>query len=305
MTSNVAAIDCGTNSTRVLIADAHGATLCREMRITRLGQDVDATGVLAAEALARTYGVLTEYAELLRQFEVGRATLVATSAARDATNGPAFLSEAERITGAAVAVLTGTEEARLSYVGATHDLEPTSVPVMIVDIGGGSTELAAEIEGVFTSYSMQIGCVRVTERALGAGVVDDEHADAARRMIDEQLTLAFARAPALASLVGHVRLVGLAGTVSTLAQLDAGLSTYDRTAVHHRELTRHDVTRWRSQLSSESPEVRLAHPGMVPGREDVLVSGLFILDAVMERFACSSLLTSECDILDGLVATLL
>jgi exopolyphosphatase/guanosine-5'-triphosphate,3'-diphosphate pyrophosphatase len=301
----VAAIDCGTNSTRLLIVADDGTQLVREMRITRLGQGVDASGSLAPEARERNNECLRHYAELMRAHGVGRARLAATSAARDATNGAEFLAEASRITGATVELLSGAEEAALSFAGATADLEPSERVTMIVDIGGGSTELAAEIAGHLVARSMQVGCVRVSERALGHGVVSPEGERAARELVRAALDGALAAAPELGALAGRVRLLGLAGTVSTLAQIDAGQARYDREAVHHRLLTRSDVRRWREVLGAESPAERLEHPGMVRGREDVLVAGLVVLEEVMDRFGADELLTSENDILDGLVAEMI
>jgi exopolyphosphatase/guanosine-5'-triphosphate,3'-diphosphate pyrophosphatase len=302
---NVAAVDCGTNSTRLLIADAQGRSLVREMRITRLGENVDRTGALGDAALARNFSVLEQYGAMMRDYEVTRAVLVATSAARDASNGAAFLERAGLLTGAEVTLLSGDEEAALSYYGATADLQPTPLPTMIVDIGGGSTELAALVGEHLVSHSMQMGCVRVTERALGAGVVTPDTAHAAWAMIGAELDAAFVAQPVLETLVGACRIVGLAGTVSTLAQLVAGLAAYNREAVHHRHLDLNDVVRWRVLLSEEPPIDRLRHPGMVRGREDVLVAGLFILEAVLRRFDAPLLLSSENDILDGLIMRVL
>ncbi len=302
--SALAALDCGTNSTRLLIADDDGRTIRREMQITRLGQDVDATGSLAPEALERNFAVLDSYGAMMREAGVQRARLVATSAARDAANGAQFLERAAAITGADVMLLSGDEEARLSYLGATADLATSNVPTMIVDIGGGSTEIAAQLGDELVAYSMQLGCVRVTERSLGSGVVTEQAALRTWAMIDEQMDVAMFAAPRLRELVGTSRLVGLAGTVATLAQMDAGLLHYDRDVVHHRHLTLGDVVRWRETLGRETPAQRLQHAGMVPGREDVLVSGLFILETVMRRFGQESLLSSECDILDGLVMSM-
>lgn len=303
--SPVAAVDCGTNSTRLLVADDDGTTLRREMRITRLGEGVDSTGELAPAALERTYAVLAEYAGYMGELGVGRGRLVATSAARDAANGTEFLAEAARLSGCEVALLTGEEEAELSYLGATADLAPDERPTMIVDIGGGSTELAARVDGRLAAVSMQVGCVRVAERALGPGVVTPETEAAARDMVREALASALSATPALAGLVGGVRVVGLAGTVSTLAQLEAGLCEYRRDAVHHRVITRSTVDSWFRRLGAESPVERLGHPGMVKGREDVLAAGLVILEEVLDRFGVDRLLSSESDILDGIVTTLL
>lgn len=304
MTEAVAAIDCGSNSTRLLIATSEGP-LRREMRITRLSEGVDASGTLSAPAQARTYETLGSYREMMDDAGVDRALLVATSAVRDAANGADFLAEAARRTGARARLLRGEEEAALSYAGALGDLPPSATPTMIVDVGGGSTELAVELDGTLFSYSMQLGCVRVCERALGRGIVGAGSDHAARAMIHAELDRAWAAVPELGSVFGAVRLVGLAGTVATLAQLDAQLTRYDRAAVHHRVLTRNTVVAWRDTLAREGPEDRLRRPGMVPGREDVLAAGLYILDAVMGRLGVAELLSSENDILDGVAALLL
>jgi exopolyphosphatase/guanosine-5'-triphosphate,3'-diphosphate pyrophosphatase len=301
----IAAFDCGSNSTRLLVANADGAPLVRLMNITRLSQGVDASRTLLPDAMERTFAVLRTYRAACDREGVTRGQLVATSAVRDAANGEEFLRRAHEIVGVPVSVLGGEEEAALSYAGATKDLVPVETPTMIVDIGGGSTELAVELEGALVSYSMQLGSVRVTERALGRGVVSATSDLAARAMIDVEIEAAFSARPDFEAVVGQVRLVGLAGTVATLAQMDADLLVYDREVVHHRTLSLATVDRWRDLLASETPEVRLGHPGMVKGREDVLPAGLYILDAVMRRLDVDQLLSSENDILDGIVASLL
>jgi exopolyphosphatase/guanosine-5'-triphosphate,3'-diphosphate pyrophosphatase len=301
----VAAVDCGSNSTRLLIEDATGSALAREMNITRLSQGVDATGRLVEDAMERTYDVLRRYRALCDEYHVSRGLLVATSAVRDAGNGARFLMTAQGIAGFAARTLSGDEEAAFSVAGSMKDLDEVDVATVIVDIGGGSTELALAFEGEIDSYSMQLGCVRVTERVLGSGIVGKAGAVLAGVMIDDQLDQAFAAVPEFSAVVGNVRLVGLAGTVATLAQLDAGLTVYDRDVVHHRVLTRTSVQHWLKRLANETPEERLQHPGMVVGREDVLVAGLYILDAVMNRFGVDALLSSENDILDGIADSLL
>ena len=278
--------------------------LRREMRITRLSEGVDASATLLPAALARTYEVLGEYRDLMDEYGVGRGLLVATSAVRDASNGREFLDAAHTITGVEGRILSGAEEAAYSYDGASADLQSDDRATLVVDIGGGSTEMAVQLNGKLFSFSMQLGCVRVTERALGREVVTPQSAAAARTMINAELDRAWAAVPQFDSVVGRVRMVGLAGTVATLAQLDAGLDAYDRDVVHHRKLSRHTVAQWRDRLAGESPAARLARPGMVAGREDVLAAGLFVLDAVMERFGVSELVSSESDILDGIVAAL-
>lgn len=305
MTDVIAAVDCGSNSTRLLIVDASGRTLERDMHITRLSQGVDGSGSLLPEAMERTFGVLASYRAACDARGVTAGLLVATSAVRDASNGGAFLERAHGLMGFDARILSGDEEAALSFAGASGDLDADPRPTMIVDVGGGSTELAVLLDATLHSVSMQLGCVRVTERALGKGVVSAESDAAARAMIERELDRAFDAEPAFHDVVDHVRLVGLAGTVATLAQLDAGLSAYDRDAVHHRVLTRASVQRWRDVLAHELPEARLRHPGMVVGREDVLAAGLYVLDAVMARFEVDRLLSSENDILDGIASSLL
>jgi len=287
------------------VANAEGAPLVRLMNITRLSQGVDASGTLLPDAMERTFAVLRTYRAACDREGVTRGQLVATSAVRDAANGEEFLRRAHEIVGVPVSVLEGAQEAALSYAGATKDLVPVETPTMIVDIGGGSTELGVELEGTLVSYSMQLGSVRVTERALGRGVVNATSALAARAMIDAEIEQAFDARPEFETVLGRVRLVGLAGTVATLAQMDADLLVYDREVVHHRSLSLATVDRWRDVLASETPEVRLGHPGMVKGREDVLPAGLYILDAVMRRLDVDQLLSSENDILDGIVGSLL
>ena len=304
MVECVAALDCGSNSTRLLVVSRDAVVSQRETRITRLSAGVDATRTLTPEAMSRSYGVLSEYRTIMDEHGVASGLLVATSAVRDARNGEEFLAEARRRTRVDVRVLDGTEEARYSYEGATADLEPDRRPTAILDIGGGSTELAVDVGGELHSYSMQLGCVRVTERALGREIVTPEAAGAAQAMIEAELDRAWTAEPLFASLSGDLRLIGLAGTVATLAQLDAGERTYRRASVHHRRISRSQVQQWRDLLGAEPPAERLARPGMAAGREDVLVAGLYVLDAVMARLGVEELLSSESDILDGVAVSL-
>ena len=300
----VAALDCGSNSTRLLVAGVAG-TLHRDSRITRLSEGVDATGALTGPALARSYAVLEDYRRVMDEHGVTRGLLVATSAVRDAVNGAEFLEGARSRVGVDAAILSGAQEAAYSFAGATADLAESALATLVLDVGGGSSEIALATDEGLVSYSMQLGCVRVTERALGAGVVTASREAAARAMIAAEIDRAFAAEAAFARAVGAVRMVGLAGTVATLAQLDARLAVYDREVVHHRVLSRACVREWRERLAGETPEERMAHPGMVRGREDVLVAGLYVIEAVMERFGADELLSSESDILDGIVASLL
>ena len=223
----VAALDCGTNSTRLLIVGADGKVLHREMRITRLGEGVDASQKLSADAMARTVAVLEEYRALMDQSGVVKARLVATSAARDAVNAEEFFSAAERATGVRPELLSGPEEGRLSFSGATASLtaaERGTGFVLVVDIGGGSTELVAggaPEPATVTAVSLDIGCVRLTERFFHHDPPLGSELAEARAVVDAEVGRA--RDEALPSMDDDGLLVGLAGTVSTLAALELGL----------------------------------------------------------------------------------
>lgn len=302
MAEVVAVIDCGSNSTRLLTRRADGTVLHRETRITRLSEGVDASRRLTEAAMGRSLAVIDEYRAIMDADGADDGVLVATSAVRDAANGAEFLAAAGERARVEARILTGVEEARFSYDGATADLPADDRATVVLDVGGGSTELAAEVDGELVSYSMQLGCVRVTERALGRDPATPERVAAARALIDARLDEAMAARPELGAL-GAVRLVGLAGTVSTLAQMDAGEAQYRREAVHHRRLALATAVAWRDRLAAETPTARLEHPGMVRGREDVLTAGLFVVTAVMARLGARELLTSENDILDGVAAS--
>ncbi|HEY5026278.1 MAG TPA: Ppx/GppA phosphatase family protein [Acidimicrobiales bacterium] len=316
----VAAIDCGTNSTRLLVMDEDGTVLERQMRITRLGEGVDASHTLSRPAVDRTVSVLEDYRGLMDLHRVGRARLVATSAARDATNAEEFLSAARQATGIRPEILSGREEGALSFAGATAHIADVPVgpgPVLVVDIGGGSTELvvgelapggvattgsATAHRAAVSAASLDVGCVRVTERFLHGDPPRAEELSEARRTVCAQLSGALAELPPLRH--GGL-LIGLAGTVSTLAALDGGLRDYSRAAIHHVVLDRATVQFWLAALAGEDSRARLARPGMVEGRADVIVGGVLILDAVMDVFDRHECVVSEDDILDGMAATLL
>ncbi len=307
----VAAIDCGTNSTRMLIVGGDGTALERQMRITRLGEGVDRTRKLAPEAMARTVSVLSDFRRLMDSHGVVRARLVATSAARDATNASEFLVMARDVTGVDPEILSGLEEGQLSFAGATAHVPPGRVgpgPVLVVDIGGGSTELATGVVAPDSSppepvaaVSLDVGCVRATERFLAHDPPGADELARARRTVDT--LLGEARAELLPLAPGGL-LIGLAGSVSTLAALELHLARYERSAIHHAVLTRPSVEHWLQTLAGEDRHARLARPGMVEGRADVIVGGVLILDAVMDSFGRDECLVSEDDILDGLAASL-
>jgi exopolyphosphatase / guanosine-5'-triphosphate,3'-diphosphate pyrophosphatase len=308
----VAAVDCGTNSTRLIVVAPNGTVLKREMRITRLGEGVDATRLLSRGAIDRTATVLREFTGSMDRYGVTRSRVVATSAVRDAENADQFMTLAEEITGVHPEVLSGNEEGRLSFAGATAHLNPALTgagPLLVVDIGGGSTELAVGRPGghrdtralQVVARSLDIGCVRVSER-FHHDPPSRQDLEAARRAVTEEVAAARL---ALPSPAPDGLMIGLAGTVSTLVCLDRGLTVYDRDQVHLAVLSRHDVERWLEVLAAEESRARLARPGMTPGREDVIVGGVLVLAVVMASFDRDRCLVSEDDILDGLAASLL
>jgi exopolyphosphatase/guanosine-5'-triphosphate,3'-diphosphate pyrophosphatase len=300
VTETLAAVDCGTNSTRLLVS-RDGATLERLMTITRLGQDVDRTGALAGDAIARTLAALTEYRAVMDRHGVGRARVTATSAARDASNRDTFFDGAEAAIGYRPELLGGEEEGRLSFAGATAELDPADGPFLIADIGGGSTELAVGGERCEAVRSMDVGCVRLTEQFLHHDPPRPEELSAALSVVEVWLDDLVREEPTL----GRARrFVGLAGTVATAAAVEMGLPEYDRDRIHHFVLTRaaaEDVFR---TMATESLADRRWNPGLEPGRADVIVGGCCALVAIMRYFDFDECLVSESDILDGLVASL-
>jgi exopolyphosphatase/guanosine-5'-triphosphate,3'-diphosphate pyrophosphatase len=236
---------------------------------------------------------------------VSRGRLAATSAARDASNGPAFLRAASDVTGIAAELLSGEEEGRLSFAGATGDLEGPLDSTVVVDIGGGSTELVTLRGTAVVAHSMQVGCVRVTERAMPSDPPGPGELDAARAMVATAIDTAFAEIPELAVPAVQRRVVGLAGTVSTLAMIDLGLVDYDEAALHHHWLSLESIERWCELLAAEPIAARRRRPGMVPGREDVIAAGALVLAEVVRRLGAEGCVCSEHDILDGLAGSVL
>jgi exopolyphosphatase/guanosine-5'-triphosphate,3'-diphosphate pyrophosphatase len=303
--SAVAAVDCGTNSTRLLVAGGDGSTIDRRMRITRLGEGVDRTGRLQGAAIRRTLDVLAEYHEAMAEAGVVRILAVATSAIRDSANAEDFLGPAGEILGAELAVLPGDEEGRLSYRGATADLPSDCGPYLVVDVGGGSTELVtagSRPGGGIEAMSLDIGCVRVTERFLAADPPTGAQLAEAAAFATQMISVAGDANPAFASAR---TLVGLAGTVSALTMLALGLEVYDRSAVHHAHLPRAQVRRLLGELASVDVTTRRGRAGMEHDRADVIVGGAIVLLSVMEVLGFDDLTVSEADILDGIVAQLL
>jgi exopolyphosphatase/guanosine-5'-triphosphate,3'-diphosphate pyrophosphatase len=298
-TDPVAAIDCGTNTIRLLVGALPDVTV-RESRIVRLGQGVDATGRLADEALARTFAALDDYVATIREHGATRVRLCATSAVRDATNGAVFVRGVEERVGVAPDILTGEQEAGLAFDGAVRNLTgPAPEPVLVVDIGGGSTELVLGSGGrVDVAHSMDIGSVRLHERHLDGDPPTPDQVAACVADIDAHLD----DAPLPVGQAGTV--VGVAGSNLTVAAGVLGLSSYDRAAIDQARLPVADVTAYVDRLVAMSGEERRALPFMNPGRADVIGAGALILARVLARTAVATMVASESDILDGIAWSL-
>ena len=293
----IGAIDCGTNSTRLLVSDGE-RTVERLMRITRLGQDVDRTHRLAPEAIGRTVAVLEEYRAVMDGHRVDRLRMTATSAARDAANRDEFFDAAERAVGVRPELLSGDEEAALSFAGAASDLDPAQGPFLVVDIGGGSTEFVVGRDAPLGSISLDIGCVRLTEKYLHH---DPPRPDELSNAISVVHTMLEDVTRAVPAVEDAARLVGLAGTVTTMAAVEIGLAEYDRDRIHHFELSKaaaEDVFR---TLATEARADRVHNPGLEEARADVIVGGAIILVTIMRHYGFDTCLVSEADILDGLI----
>ena len=300
-TGPVAALDLGTNSTRLLVVDADGQPLERLMRITRLGQGVDRTGRLSEEAMRRTLEVLVEFRGVIDNFGVTRCRATATSAARDADNEGEFARRVAEVLGTAPEVLQGREEARLTYLGATTELHLTAGRCLVIDVGGGSTELVGGDPRDLRAVSLEMGCVRVTERFIEHDPPSPAELQAARGYVRALVTGALEAAPELAVAA---RLIGVAGTVSALVRLEAGLVHYDRSQIHHARLSLASVEHMLGELASVSLQGRLGRPALDPERADVIIGGACVLAEAMEVLGFDFLTASESDLLDGVAAEL-
>jgi exopolyphosphatase / guanosine-5'-triphosphate,3'-diphosphate pyrophosphatase len=307
--TRVAVVDCGTNTIRLLVADLDPASgtldsLVRELRIVRLGQDVDRTGRLADDALERVLAATDEYAATIERHGVEALRFVATSAVRDATNADAFVEGVRARLGVSPEVLSGDEEARLSYEGATRALPAVPGPVAVVDIGGGSTEVVLGDPaggGVRAARSLDVGSVRLTERLMPSDPPPRTEVDAATAVVDQALDTL----PSYGVRLGEAAtVVGVAGTVTTIAAVLLGLETYDRERVHHASFPRGDVHDVVARLLGMTVAEREAL-GVPPGRSDVIGAGALVLDRVLRRSGAGRLTVSEADILDGVAWSLL
>ncbi|WP_327152748.1 Ppx/GppA phosphatase family protein [Nocardioides sp. Root140] len=293
-TNTVAAIDCGTNTIKLMIANLPDV-LVRETRMVRLGQDVDRTGRLADEALARTFAAIDEYAALIAQHPVKRLRFCATSASRDASNSDVFVAGVRERLGIEPEVVAGHEEARLAFDGAVRNLrEAPKTPVLVVDIGGGSTELILGTDRPEQEFSMDMGSVRMHERHLHSDPPAAAEIAAATEDIDAHLD----RCPVPAGDAATV--VGVAGTIITLAAGVLDLPTYDRERIDQSVIPVAGLHEFTERLLAMTHEQRLALPYMHPGRADVIGAGALVLDRVLRRTTVETLVVSEADILDGI-----
>ncbi|MGY1842278.1 Ppx/GppA phosphatase family protein [Modestobacter sp. SYSU DS0875] len=312
--TRVAAIDCGTNSIRLLVADVppEGAhtDLLRRMEVVRLGQGVDATGRLAPEAIERTRRVLAEYTAQARELGAERVRMVATSATRDAANRAEFEQMVLATLGQLPDVVPGVEEAELSYLGATaslaaaaaaHGATPPRPPFLVVDIGGGSTEFVlGDAAGVRAARSVDVGCVRLTERHLHSDPPPPDEVQGAEADVRAALDLVRASVPVREA----VTLVGLAGSVTTVAALALELPGYDPDAIHGSRIPVGAVRSVTAGLLSATRERRAASPVMHPGRVDVIGAGSLVLRVIMDALDFDEVVVSEHDILDGIALRL-
>ena len=307
--TRVAAVDCGTNSIRLLIHDSSAGEICREMTIVRLGEGVDATGRFNPDAIARTRDALETYVERMVAEGVEAVRMVATSATRDAANRDEFFGMTRELLGriqpgAVAEVISGEEEAALSFRGATADIAADHGPFCVIDLGGGSTEFIVGGEG---AYSTRMGCVRITERFMRSDPPTAQETAAAREYIDEQIADALSAVP----LSHAATFVGCAGTFTTLSALAQGLDAYDPEAIHCSEITFDDMRAVTAKLRSQTAAQRLEDPVMHAGRADVIGSGATVVEQLMTAIeketggAVTSFVISEKDILDGIVAGLL
>jgi exopolyphosphatase / guanosine-5'-triphosphate,3'-diphosphate pyrophosphatase len=301
----VAAIDIGTNSVRLLVAEVDGTTardakvvpLDRRMRITRLGQGVDKARALAPDAIERTVAVLREYRAALEEHGVTAVRATATSAARDASNRDDFFAAAHDALGITPELLSGDEEAALSFLGATADLDAPA-PYLVVDIGGGSTEFVLGTDAPTGLVSLDMGCVRITEQYLESDPPAPEelsNAVAAVRDLVADVPRVIPGAESAATLIG------LAGTVTTVAAIELGIPEYDPEKIHHFVLTREAAEDVFRTLATETAAQRAHNPGLEAGRVDVIVGGTAVLVGLFRVLGFEEMLVSEADILDGLV----
>lgn len=298
----VAVIDCGSNSTRLLVADGEGRALTRRTRITGLARGVESSGRIGAEAIERVRECVAAYADMAAEANAERLHIVATSAARDALNSGELFDALEATSGVRPELLSGDVEARLAFAGATAALDPADGPFLVADIGGGSTELVVGTGAVETALSVDVGCVRLTEAYIENDPPLPEELLACLSLTEAHVDgLAREHPP----LFEARQLVGVAGTVTTAAAVELGLAEYDPEQVHHFRLSREAVEDVFRTVATEDRRQRLGNPGLEADRVDVFVAGMCILVKIMRFFDFDDCLVSEADLLDGVVLDLL
>jgi exopolyphosphatase / guanosine-5'-triphosphate,3'-diphosphate pyrophosphatase len=299
----VAAIDCGTNSIRLLIADIDGNNfreIVRDMEIVRLGQGVDETGQFHPDAIARTLAAVDKFAAEIAKRGVEKIRFCATSATRDATNRHLFVDGVRDRLGIELEVISGDEEAALSFAGAIKDLDPSNGPFLVVDIGGGSTEFVFGTSTVEAARSVNIGCVRMTERHFASDPATEEQIEAAR----SDIQAAIAQAAAVVPITQAKTLVAVAGTATTVAAAALDLPEYDRYAIHLSRISAQQTHDAATMFATSTREHRLALGYMHPGRVDVIAAGSLVLSEIMKATGASEFVASESDILDGMAFSL-
>jgi exopolyphosphatase/guanosine-5'-triphosphate,3'-diphosphate pyrophosphatase len=299
----VAAIDCGTNSIRLLIADIDGKNfreVVRDMEIVRLGQGVDETGQFHPDAIARTLAAVDKFATEIAKRGVEKIRFCATSATRDATNRHLFIDGVRERLGIELEVISGDEEAALSFTGAIKDLDPSNGPFLVVDIGGGSTEFVFGTSTVEAARSVNIGCVRMTERHFASDPATAQQIELARTDIQA----AIAQAAAVVPITKAKTLVAVAGTATTVAAAALDLPEYDRYAIHLSRISAQQTHDAATMFATSTREQRLALGYMHPGRVDVIAAGSLVLSEIMKATGAREFVASESDILDGMAFSL-
>ncbi len=299
----VAAIDCGTNSIRLLIADIDGANfreVVRDMEIVRLGQGVDQTGQFHPDSIARTLAAVDKFAAEIAKRGVEKIRFCATSATRDATNRHLFVDGVRKRLGIEPEVISGNEEAALSFAGAIQDLDPAEGPFLVIDIGGGSTEFVFGTSSVEAARSVNIGCVRMTERHFANDPATSEQIELARTDIQAAIAQAAAEVP----ITQAKTLVAVAGTATTVAAAALNLSEYDRYAIHLARISAVQVHDASTMFLTKNREERLALGYMHPGRVDVIPAGALVLSEIIKATGATGFVASESDILDGMARSL-
>ena len=299
----VAAIDCGTNSIRLLIADIDGNNfreITRQMEVVRLGQGVDKTGAFHPDAIARTLAAVDLYAAEIAKRGVEKIRFCATSATRDATNRALFIDGVKERLGIEPEVIAGEVEAALSFQGATKDFDKSQGPFLVIDIGGGSTEFVFGTDSVEAARSMNIGCVRMSERHFTGDQPDPGQIASAIEDIDEAIRQAAKSVP----ITQAKTVIMVAGTATTVAAAALDLPAYDRYAIHLSRISAERTHQISTELLRETREQRAAHGYMHPGRVDVIGAGSLVLDRIMLATGAAEFVASESDILDGMAWSL-